>query len=1026
MEHLLRKLRNKRERPNTKTPPDSADFPEGIKVWVDPGSKAIIDIVFVHGLTGDRERTWTPESSNTPWPKAYLPQAISDARIMTFGYDAYIVRASVASANTLRHHAEDFLNCLVSKRGMCSGRPIVLVAHSLGGLVCKDALVLSMNPPESHLRDLYQSTRAIAFMGTPHEGSTFADWAKMPASILGCMKSTNQKLLEVLRTNSEILDRLQDDFLHLIRRAALNAASAIDVTCFCEALPMPGAGIIVSSASAKLPGYSLITVHENHRNMAKFGSRDSPGYEKFLGEMERWTSKLREQIILDVKNRSRGLLQSLAFPSMDERQAEIPSPMAGTCSWVHASSVYRSWDGRCKPPDGKSAHWLLWIKGKPGAGKSTIMKEILEHRAASPGTLRLSFFFNARGSNLEKSQIGLYRSLNYQILGQSNPSDDHFLWFQSEYKERTFKHGSEWTWSLSELCHRLHEALLKGNWEAIEVFIDALDECSDPNLRELVHQFYETAETVENKGSNMRICWSSRHDPHISVKKCLEMVVEQENKSDIQAYVSKRLILPQTQRDLGLEAEIVRRSSGVFLWAVLVIRNFQKAIDQGLQLSTILEDLPTELEDLFDDIFTRTKTIAERNLMLHLTQWVLYAGQRLTCHEMFIALHFAGGIPNGLCPKNAVDLNTVSRNFNEQQFARYVTHVSGGLFEVSFHDHRVHLIHESVRQYFKGYKAPRTFQLQSSRELGMVAERAIVRACRAYLQISDLFEPSRPVGQELVNVLAQYLGRRFRVARISPPNTFAWYVLLHYGRLVVAEDSVGQTQLCSHRDDRELARDAAISWIVHCAAGMVGELKPHSDVPWNLPLENLLHIPWMFGISGEELSQIRACLQMLELANKFLFSKFKIVDSMQGPQEGEATTVHEVMFGFPNPPRQEQVRNYETIEHIGVRSEVSDLDERTFWHLFTATLTTTAFAKHELASYLQMSHKAQDMRNQPSLFDWELSEPRITDFEKAPIGFQGLKLVITRISRAEDNSGIQRHWEGDIPDVLSRSHYRQL
>jgi hypothetical protein len=65
-------------------------------------------------------------------------------------------------------------------------------------------------------------------------------------------------------------------------------------------------------------------------------------------------------------------------------------------------------------------HGFLWVKGKPGAGKSILMKFLFsnakESAKANPNVMVISFFFNARGDHLEKSTIGLYRSLLFQIL----------------------------------------------------------------------------------------------------------------------------------------------------------------------------------------------------------------------------------------------------------------------------------------------------------------------------------------------------------------------------------------------------------------------------------------------------------------------------------------------------------------------------------------------------------------------------------------------------------------------------------
>jgi hypothetical protein len=48
----------------------------------------IVDIVFVHGLTGNHKSTWTALESGVFWPRDLLPESLPHCRILTFGYDS--------------------------------------------------------------------------------------------------------------------------------------------------------------------------------------------------------------------------------------------------------------------------------------------------------------------------------------------------------------------------------------------------------------------------------------------------------------------------------------------------------------------------------------------------------------------------------------------------------------------------------------------------------------------------------------------------------------------------------------------------------------------------------------------------------------------------------------------------------------------------------------------------------------------------------------------------------------------------
>lgn len=283
------------ESPSEEPPPDS--FPDGVEVLYDCPD-ATVDICFVHGLTGNRNSTWTHHKQSVPWPKILLPSELAKASILTYGYDAYVVRKSGTSSNRLIDHAANLLNDLTTDRASrsASSRPLIFVAHSLGGLVCKEAILLSRNHPESHLRGIFEFIKGIAFMGTPHRGSWMADWAKIPASALGIVGFTNKRLLEILETDSQLLESIQVRFLSTIRELR-EAGRRLEITCFFEELPLPVIGKVVSKESAALQGYSTFSIHANHRDMVRFASTKDSGFGRLLGELIRWQSQIKETAI---------------------------------------------------------------------------------------------------------------------------------------------------------------------------------------------------------------------------------------------------------------------------------------------------------------------------------------------------------------------------------------------------------------------------------------------------------------------------------------------------------------------------------------------------------------------------------------------------------------------------------------------------------------------------------------------------------------------------------------------------------
>ncbi|KAL8299074.1 hypothetical protein RB593_009129 [Gaeumannomyces tritici] len=399
-------------------PAASPPFPDGVKVLHDCPD-ATVDICFVHGLTGNRDSTWTADGHSTPWPGTLLSQKLKNARILTYGYDAYVLRRSVASNNRLSDHAKNFLNDLTTDRASCEARsrPLIFVAHSLGGLVCKEAILHSRNHPEPHLRNIFDCTKGIIFMGTPHKGSWMADWGQISAKAVGLVKSTNKSLMEILETKDQFLESIQGRFLDMIREQR-ESGRRLEVTCFFEELPLPVAGTVVPKESATFEGFTSISIHANHRDMVKFSSEEENGFKRLLGELSRWVAQVASDFELPQVSQDR--LRSLSpLPSTlfgpgnrgqqvgqnygtmnteihfpPERPETPPQPFATIPfsrdpDFVDRGDILDQLLQRCSEPAGRMA-----LVGLGGIGKSQLAIEFA-HRAAEKTPNKWIFWIHA-------------------------------------------------------------------------------------------------------------------------------------------------------------------------------------------------------------------------------------------------------------------------------------------------------------------------------------------------------------------------------------------------------------------------------------------------------------------------------------------------------------------------------------------------------------------------------------------------------------------------------------------------------
>ncbi|KAK5655837.1 hypothetical protein OQA88_5376 [Cercophora sp. LCS_1] len=318
--------------PQSEPPRPSTKGAYGLKKCHDV-TDAVADIVFVHGLTGNRETTWTDKSTGVFWPAHLLKSDVPKTRIVTFGYDADLAHFwSVASQNCVRNHAINLANAIAQlrERTETEDRPIIFVAHSLGGLVFEDAMLASRNSPEPHLQRVYESTVGVCFLGTPHCGTTLANWATVFGQISSTVKKINTDLLKVLEPESEVLARIQGDFHAMLRSRADQGRPNLSITCFFEELPVKGVGEIVPKHSAILPAYNSIGIYANHMDMARFSDGEDPGYLSVSTELMRWV-----RAILKANAASAAGPQVSAIES-------LPSSLAALTLAAHASPSTQS------------------------------------------------------------------------------------------------------------------------------------------------------------------------------------------------------------------------------------------------------------------------------------------------------------------------------------------------------------------------------------------------------------------------------------------------------------------------------------------------------------------------------------------------------------------------------------------------------------------------------------------------------------------------------------------------------------
>ena len=328
---------------------------------------------------------------------------------------------------------------------------------------------------------------------------------------------------------------------------------------------------------------------------------------------------------------SQDCLKSLAFPEMNHRFNDIESAARGTCEWLLRHEKYNSWAARDQG--------LFWIKGKPGSGKSTLLRHALDNVQKSSGfgekDLVLSFFFHGRGNELQKSPLGLFRSLLHQILSRVPDALPDLVASFQNWHDYIREPGGEYEWHLSELQRFFESSLpkiLKNR--PIWLFVDALDECSEENAASISTDFESWLQTPSLINSRFHICFTCRHYPLLDTGYASEMWLDDENKQDISTYVRGRLSIYRELTASNIPDLITVRANGVFMWARLVVKRILTLERKKEGLKRIEKEIcaiPPDLGKLYNDIISR---MDEKPASLKMFQWICFAKRPLTLNEL--------------------------------------------------------------------------------------------------------------------------------------------------------------------------------------------------------------------------------------------------------------------------------------------------------------------------------------------------------------------------------------------------------
>ncbi|KAK8063626.1 hypothetical protein PG996_008278 [Apiospora saccharicola] len=350
---------------------------------------------------------------------------------------------------------------------------------------------------------------------------------------------------------------------------------------------------------------------------------------------------------------------------------------------------------------------------------------------------------------MEKSTIGLYQSLLIQLLN-TDPALHNIL-------DNCSRRGN---WTI-ELLKELFEVAVQRSRQTLICFIDALDECQEQEVRDMVILLSELTDAKDN----FYTCFASRHYPNISVKNGRSAILENkvEHDEDIAKYLKSTLQIGSGELAEQIRSEIQVKASGVFMWVVLVVSILNRDCDKGHKHAfwRRLRQIPSDLNTLFHQILTRD-TENGHGLLLCI-QWVLFAAQPLSPRQLYY------GILTGLEPENLADCITVTEYITDDDISKFLLDMSKGLAESTRSESpTVQFIHESVRDYLLDGRGLEAIWPGAKTNLTGKSHEALKQCCQAFMSYM-------PVRQMLLDMRFLYSMDDGRLAFLEYANEWVLY-----------------------------------------------------------------------------------------------------------------------------------------------------------------------------------------------------------------------------------------------------------
>ncbi|OHF02107.1 NACHT and WD domain-containing protein [Colletotrichum orchidophilum] len=668
--------------------------PVGLKVIHRPFGRPIADIIFVHGLGGGSQKSWSKDyNPDFFWPKNFLPlePVIRDARLLTFGYNANFGAREGKSVMSILDFAKDLLYDM--KYAKDEG------GENLADLGIGEAYLQGQNDPM--FEHIIEQISSIVFLSTPHRGTNLAGILNKVLQV--SFGASSRPFITELVAGSSMLEKVNENFRQVARK--------LQIVSFYETRPTPVSELnqimILDKDSSVLgyPGEISKPLDANHSDLCKYDSQNDPRYITVRNVLKTLVEQSNKSGIssphanraawsseLEIGSASTPMLE-VAPPtqsSFDNHFEELLSVSTlprddfsffqdrlvfGTCSWILDTESFQNWLG-----DDSRKPRVLWINGNAGSGKSVLSSFLINHLTQSG--LACYYFFIRFTDQKKRAINAILRSLAYQ-LATSNPSYAAKLRLleTAGIAYKTADYRSLWSYLFKQSLFSLSLS------HPIYFVLDGLDEADSPGS--IIRLFSELSHAamplrllvVSRKTADIAMAF-----PKMSRQVQVDAISLEGSVQDFRVYIEQEMDVAGD--DLYREevtAQLLDRAGGNFLWVHLAVQKIN-GCHTKLDVQNALKHLPAGMEALYDRMAESVKSkpgVEGQRLGEAILDWATCTQRPLTLDELCAALR-----KDGLIEKS-----------------RTIIDLCGGFVTVD-REGCVAMIHETARQYLTRKTTP--------------------------------------------------------------------------------------------------------------------------------------------------------------------------------------------------------------------------------------------------------------------------------------------------------------------------------